>query len=116
MELRVLCWLYMAMYTSVFFLVFIHCMSQYTQLLTLDPSCLILATVAYNFADQFCTFISLCLITFCISQNEKFSFYSATSQKDTLYIGLKLGRILHSVQILIVSKLMQKVSICQMQN
>ena len=38
-------------------------MSQYTQLLTSDSSCLILATVAYNFADQFCTFISSCLIT-----------------------------------------------------
>src|ERR1700684_1581657 len=48
--------------------------------------------------------------TFCISQNEKFSFYSATLQNDTLYIGLNLGRILYSVQILIVSKLMQNVS------
>jgi len=34
--------------------------------------------------------------TFCILQNEKFSFHSAMSQKDTLYIGLNLGRILHS--------------------
>jgi hypothetical protein len=33
-------------------------------LLTSDSSCLILATVAYNSADQFCTVISSCHVTF----------------------------------------------------
>ena len=54
--------------------------------------------------------------TFCMSQNDNFSNYSAMSQKDKLHIGLNLGRILHSVQILIVSKLTQKVIFYQMQN
>ena len=49
--------------------------------------------------------------TFCILQNEKFSFYSAMLQNDTLYIGVNLGRILYFFQILIVSKLMQKINL-----
>lgn len=36
---------------------------------------------------------------------------SATSRKDTLHIGLDLGRILRSVQIIIVSKWTQNVII-----
>ena len=49
--------------------------------------------------------------TFCILQNKNFSFHSTTLQKDTLHIGLNLGRILHSIQILIVLKSPQKVKI-----
>ena len=54
--------------------------------------------------------------TFCISLNDKFSFCSAMLQKDTLCIRLNLGKIIHSVQILIVRKSTQKIIICQMQN
>jgi len=47
---------------------------------------------------------------------ENSPFISTMSQKYTLHIGLNLGRILYSVQILIVSKLTQKVTTYLMQN
>ena len=57
------------------------------------------------------------LHSFCIPQNKNFCIYSATSlQKDKFLIRLNLGRILYSVKILIVSKLMQKESFYKIQN
>ena len=56
------------------------------------------------------------LHSFCIPQNKNFCIYSATLQKDKFLIRQNLGRILYSVKILIVSKLMQKESFYKMQN